>query len=99
MLGTLSAGGIRQVQAECSGVMAQRMLPRGTGCLGHHHGQGKLQLFSHLKEGVRGGKTGRGEKGKREISKLEQARMSSICLFHFSPFPFFLITHAVTPFG
>jgi len=33
---------------------------------------------------------GNREKGKREMRKLNEAKIASICLFHFPPFPFFL---------
>ena len=36
---------------------------------------------------------GNREKGKRAIPKLDEAIITSVCLFHFPPFPSFLITH------
>jgi hypothetical protein len=41
----------------------------------------------------------KGENGKQAIPKLDDAIVISVCLFHFSPFPFFLVTHAITSLG
>jgi hypothetical protein len=41
----------------------------------------------------------KGENGKQAIPKRGETILISVCLFHFSPFPFFLVTHAITSLG
>ena len=41
----------------------------------------------------------KGEKGNQVISNLDEAMFIAFYSFHFSPFPFLLITYVVTSFG